>query len=66
MWHDRIFRTLRQLLCPFKVLYKLSKKNKKKNTYSGQFSVSVFSEVLNKRLAASLRMSFPSLLLQTF
>lgn len=37
-----------------------------KNTYSGQFSVSVFSEVLNKRLAASLRMSFPSLLLQTF
>ena len=65
MWHDRIFRTLRQLLCPFKVLYKLSKK-KKKNTYSGQFSVSVLSEVLNKRLAASLRMSFPSLLLQTF
>ena len=42
------------------------KKKKKKNTYSGQFSVSVFSEVLNKRLAASLRMSFPSLLLQTF
>ena len=42
------------------------KKKQKKNTYSGQFSVSVFSEVLNKRLAASLRMSFPSLLLQTF
>ena len=41
-------------------------KKKKKNTYSGQFSVSVLSEVLNKRLAASLRMSFPSLLLQTF
>ena len=61
MWHDRIFRTLRWLLCPFKIVI-----NYQKNTYAGQFSISVFSEVLNKRLATSLRMNFQSLLLQRF
>ena len=52
--------------CYAHLKYYINYQKKKKNTYSGQFSVSVFSEVLNKRLAASLRMSFPSLLLQTF